>query len=71
MPESCRLYNPYLDIFKIFAAVSVCFLHYGFDGNFGKVVEALARFAVPFFFLYLDGILTGLIININFFQKKR
>lgn len=51
MSETHRLYNPYLDIFKIFAAVSVCFLHYGFDGDFGKVVEALARFAVPFFFL--------------------
>lgn len=43
--------NHTLEMLKLFAAYMVVFLHVPFYGNFGVAVNALARFAVPFFFL--------------------
>ncbi len=43
--------NITLDLFKLLAAYSVVFIHNKFYGNFGFAVEAVARFAVPLFFV--------------------
>lgn len=43
--------NNTLEILKLFASYMVVFIHVLFYGNLGSIVEALARFAVPFFFL--------------------
>lgn len=43
--------NDTFDILKLLAAYMVVFIHVPFYGNFGAVVESLARFAVPFFFV--------------------
>lgn len=43
--------NNALEMLKLFAAYMVVFLHVPFYGTFGVAVNALARFAVPFFFL--------------------
>ena len=40
-----------MDIFKLIASFFVVFIHCNFYGNIGIVVKAIARFAVPFFFL--------------------
>lgn len=45
----CR--NNTLDVIKLFAAYMVVFIHVLFYGNTGIIFDALARFAVPFFFL--------------------
>lgn len=43
--------NSTLDVLKLFAACMVVCIHVTFPGNLGMAVEALARFAVPLFFL--------------------
>lgn len=43
--------NVTLDLFKLLAAYSVVFIHVKFYGNFGLALEAIARFAVPLFFV--------------------
>ena len=43
--------NATLDIMKLLASYMVVFIHVRFYGHIGIIVEALARFAVPLFFL--------------------
>ncbi len=43
--------NITLELLKLLAAYMVVFIHISFYGNFGIAVNALARFAVPLFFL--------------------
>lgn len=43
--------NTTLELFKIFAAYMVVFIHIPFYGNVGIIMNVLARFAVPLFFL--------------------
>lgn len=43
--------NTTLDIMKLLASYMVVFIHVRFYGHIGIIVEALARFAVPLFFL--------------------
>ena len=43
--------NNTLGLLKLLAAYMVVFIHISFYGEFGAAVDALARFAVPFFFL--------------------
>ena len=43
--------NNTLELLKLFASYMVVFIHVFFHGNAGIAVDALARFAVPFFFL--------------------
>lgn len=43
--------NNTLEILKLFASYMVVFIHVLFYGRIGVAVDALARFAVPFFFL--------------------
>jgi peptidoglycan/LPS O-acetylase OafA/YrhL len=43
--------NDTLGILKLFASYMVVFIHVQFYGQIGSAVDALARFAVPFFFL--------------------
>ena len=43
--------NHTLELLKLFASYMVVFIHVLFYGKMGIVVDALARFAVPFFFL--------------------
>ena len=43
--------NNTLELLKLFASYMVVFIHVLFYGNLGDAVDALARFAVPFFFL--------------------
>ena len=43
--------NQTLDILKLFAAYMVIFIHVNFTGTAGNIINALARFAVPLFFL--------------------
>ena len=43
--------NTTLEIIKLLASYMVVFIHIHFDGHAGIVIDALARFAVPLFFL--------------------
>ena len=43
--------NEALDLFKLVAAVFVTFIHVRFPGDVGEMVSAIARFAVPMFFM--------------------
>ncbi len=43
--------NTTLELFKLIAAYAVVFIHVMFSGDFGIATDALARFAVPLFFL--------------------
>ena len=43
--------NSTLELFKLFASYMVVFIHVTFHGKIGVAAVALARFAVPFFFL--------------------
>ena len=43
--------NNTLELLKLFASYMVVFIHVIFSGKIGTVMETLARFAVPFFFL--------------------
>lgn len=43
--------NTTLELLKLFASYMVVFIHVRFYGGFGTTMDALARFAVPFFFL--------------------
>lgn len=43
--------NNTLDVLKLFASYMVVFIHVLFSGKIGVAIDALARFAVPFFFL--------------------
>lgn len=43
--------NNTLELLKLFASYMVVFIHVLFYGEFGVAIDALARFAVPFFFL--------------------
>jgi len=43
--------NDTLDMIKLFASYMVVFIHVKFFGEFGLAIAALARFAVPLFFL--------------------
>ena len=40
-----------LELIKLFSSYMVVFIHVPFHGNAGVTIDALARFAVPFFFL--------------------
>ena len=43
--------NNTLELLKLFASYMVVFIHILFHGKMGVTIDALARFAVPFFFL--------------------
>lgn len=43
--------NTTLELFKLFASYMVVFIHVMFNGNLGIAIDAVARFAVPLFFL--------------------
>ena len=43
--------NKSLDVLKLIASYFVVFIHFKFSGLAGDIVEALARFAVPVFFM--------------------
>lgn len=43
--------NKSLDAVKALAAFGVVFIHISFPGQAGEIIKALARFAVPFFFM--------------------
>lgn len=43
--------NSTLELLKLFASYMVVFIHVSFYGKFGEAIDAIARFAVPFFFL--------------------
>lgn len=43
--------NSTLELFKLLASYMVVFIHVLFPGKLGIIADALARFAVPFFFL--------------------
>ena len=43
--------NPAIEICRLVAAIFVVFIHYGFPGEFGNVINCLARFSVSFFFV--------------------
>ena len=43
--------NSTLELLKLLASYMVVFIHVLFPGKFGVAVDAIARFAVPFFFL--------------------
>ncbi len=43
--------NNTLEILKLLASYMVVFIHVSFYGKLGVAIDALARFAVPFFFL--------------------
>lgn len=42
--------NAWLDLIKLFASFMVVFIHIKFPGIVGRMIDALARFAVPLFF---------------------
>ena len=44
-------YNPCLDFIKGIACICVIFMHCEFPGKVGIIVQAISRFAVPFFFM--------------------
>jgi surface polysaccharide O-acyltransferase-like enzyme len=46
-----RQKNETLDLIKLFASYMVIFIHVTFHGQLGYAMDALARFAVPIFFL--------------------
>ena len=43
--------NSTLELIKLFASYMVVFIHVPFYGKYGDAIDAIARFAVPFFFL--------------------
>ena len=43
--------NATLELIKLLASYMVVFIHISFYGEIGVAVNALARFAVPFFFV--------------------
>lgn len=43
--------NNTLELLKLFASYMIVFIHVAFRGETGAIISALARFAVPFFFL--------------------
>lgn len=49
MPVKVR--NPYFDILKGIACICVVFIHCQFPGDLGMIVTAVAKFAVPVFFM--------------------
>ncbi len=51
MTRTARQYNYCMDFIKGIACVMVVFIHAKFPGYFGQSVQAVARFAVPFFFM--------------------
>lgn len=51
MEKSISSRNNALDLLKLFSAFMVVFIHVPFYGEFGMAVEAIARFAVPIFFM--------------------
>lgn len=50
-PISSKNKNLSLEGFKLLASLFVIFLHVPFDGKIGTTVDAMSRFAVPFFFI--------------------
>lgn len=46
-----KQYNYCMDFLKGIACILVVFIHVKFPGDFGQAVQAIARFAVPFFFM--------------------
>lgn len=46
-----KQYNYCMDFLKGIACIFVVFIHVKFPGDFGQAVQAIARFAVPFFFM--------------------
>ncbi len=51
MPKSLATRNETIDVIKLVASYMVVFIHVLFYGNWGHAICAVARFAVPFFFL--------------------
>lgn len=51
MPNKLSSRNQTMDVLKLFSAYMVVFIHVQFGGKFGQQVDALARYAVPFFFV--------------------
>ena len=49
--EKVKLRNQWLDVLKAFACIMVVLIHCMFPGNVGIVCRALARVAVPLFFM--------------------
>jgi len=49
-----RRKNTTLELLKLFASYMVVFVHVSFPGTVGVSINALARFAVPFFFIVYD-----------------
>lgn len=49
--QSARRYNSCIDFIKGIACILVVLIHCKFPGRFGLSVQAVARFAVPFFFM--------------------
>lgn len=45
--------NYFLYFFSFIASVFVVFIHCKFEGMFGDIIETIARFAVPFFFIII------------------
>lgn len=48
---SSKTRNISLDLVKVIASFSVVCIHYMFSGEVGVIIKAVARFAVPFFFV--------------------
>lgn len=51
MAQVTKKYNYCMDFLKGLACIFVVFIHVKFPGDFGQAVQAVARFAVPFFFM--------------------
>ena len=60
--------NRNLDVLKFVASIFVIFIHISFPGNFGVFVGALARFAVPAFFM-VSGYFSYKAIQDNDYKK--
>lgn len=46
-----KTYNYAIDFFKGIACICVVFMHCEFPGVFGTAVQAVSRWALPFFFM--------------------
>ena len=43
--------NVPLDLLKLISAYMIIFIHITFPGEFGKIIDCIARFGVPIFFM--------------------
>lgn len=51
MIQVAKQYNYCMDFLKGIACIFVVFIHVKFPGDVGQAIQAIARFAVPFFFM--------------------